>query len=402
MRISTALLYQTGSDSIGRSQSDLLRTQQQIAAGKRMLTAADDPVAAAQALVTRQSQGETDRYVANVSAAKDALGLNDSVLGQITEVLQNVRTSALEAGNGALTDADRSSVAADLKSHLDALLSLANSRDGNGNYLFSGFQTTTQPFAQTGATVAYSGDQGQRVLEVSPGRTMEISQTGSALFLGARTGNGTFVQSAAATNTGTGVVGGGTVSNPAALDGHTYTLQFNVAGSVTTYDVQDVTAGTTVSTGNSYTAGSAIGVAGMQVTITGAPATGDSFTLAPAAPQSLFTTLANLASTLLVSGTTAAGRASITNGLNTGLQNIDQALEHVLSARSDTGAKLRELDTLTTGNDGRALQYQQTLSRLEDLDYNKALSHFAQQQVALEAAQKSFLKLTGLSLFEYL
>ena len=98
----------------------------------------------------------------------------------------------------------------------------------------------------------------------------------------------------------------------------------------------------------------------------------------------------------------ASAAARIGNGINTGLQNVDQALEHVLLARSDVGAKLRELDVLSASNDGTKLQLDQTVSRLEDLDYNAALSHFAQQQTALTAAQKSFIQVTGLSLFNYL
>src|SRR5512143_3924697 len=113
MRVSTNLLYQAGTDAIGRTESDLLRTQQQIATGRRMQSPADDPVASAQALLTRAARNETARFAANVASAKDALGFDDSVLGQITDVLQNVRTGAINANDPALSDADRRSLAAD-------------------------------------------------------------------------------------------------------------------------------------------------------------------------------------------------------------------------------------------------------------------------------------------------
>ena len=85
MRISTPLLYQQAVNAMSTQQSDLLRLQQQISAGKRMLTAADDPVAAAQALVVRQSSAQNDRFTANIDSARDLLGQNDSTLASITE-----------------------------------------------------------------------------------------------------------------------------------------------------------------------------------------------------------------------------------------------------------------------------------------------------------------------------
>ena len=148
--------------------------------------------------------------------------------------------------------------------------------------------------------------------------------------------------------------------------------------------------------------GAAITVAGMQVTLKGAPAAGDRFALAPSGTQSVFDTLDGLIATLESPGGTAAARAAIANGVGAGLANLDQALEQLLTARAGMGAGLRELDGLATGNEAVQLQQDGTLSRLQDLDYNAALSDFARQQLALEAAQKSFLQVTGLSLFDYL
>lgn len=401
MRISTSLLYQLGVQSIGGSEADLVRTQQQIGSGRRMLTPSDDPVAAAQALSTRGTSAQNDRYAANIASAKDALDLNESVMARITDVLQNARTSAVDAGNGALSDADRRSIAADIASRLDELVGLANSSDGSGGYLYSGYQPSTAPFAQTTTGVAYNGDQGQRSLEIAPSRTIPVSVNGSALFEQVRAGNGTFTVTPGA-NTGSGVMGSTSVVDPAALTGHSYRLQFNTSAGTTTYDVVDTTTSTTVSSANAYSDGSSITVAGMQVKLTGVPATGDTFTLAPSGMQSIFQTLSNLVTALNKPSASAGANATFGNAISGALTGIDGALEHVLTARADVGAHLRELDALASGSDDRKLQYQSTLSRLENLDYNAALSHFAQQQVALEAAQKSFAQISGLSLFRYL
>jgi len=140
----------------------------------------------------------------------------------------------------------------------------------------------------------------------------------------------------------------------------------------------------------------------MQVSVTGAPASGDTYTLTPSGAQSIFTTAQNLIAALKIPTGAAGGNARLANALNASLANLDQALDHVLSVRADAGATMRELDTLANGNADQTLQFDQTLSRLQDLDYNQALSDFARQQVSLEAAQKSFAKVSSLSLFDYL
>jgi flagellar hook-associated protein 3 FlgL len=401
MRVSTSQIYTLGVEAIGRQNADLLHSQQQIAAGRRILTPADDPIGAAQAVKVTQAADQLTQYGTNVDTAKSALSLNDSILGSITDVLQSVRTTAVNGGSGALADSDRVSLAGDVSARLQSLLALANSKDGDGRYLFSGFQGAAQPFVQSGSSIVYNGDQGQRELQVASGRQLSISENGDNVFQQVRNGNGTFSATPAAANAGTGVVDGGQVVNAGAVNGHSYRLAFHVSGGATTYDAVDLTTATTISSGNAYTDGSAITVGGEQVSISGAPADGDTFALAPSTQQSIFDTVKNLVNALQAPVTDAAGRARLANGINQALQNVDQALGNVLATRAGVGARLRELDSVTQANQDRGDQYAQTLSTLQDLDYNKALSDFARQQLALEAAQKSFLKVTGLSLFSY-
>jgi len=402
MRVTTPLIYSLGVDAIGRQQEKLLKLQQHLAASRRILTPSDDPIGAAQALTVTQAKARTTQHMANVGAASDALAHSESVLGQVADVLQAARTHAIAAGGPALSDADRRAIATDLRAQLAHVVGLANAKDGDGAYMFAGFSTATQPFAEMAGSVVYNGDSGQRTLEVGPGRNLPISASGDHVFMRVANGNGAFVASAGSANSGNGVITPGSVVDPTALTGDTYDIQFTVAGGVTTYDVIDTTTATIVSSGNPYTSGAAIAVAGMQVTISGPPANGDRFTLAPATSQSVFETIADLIATLEAGATTPLGRTQLANGLNRGLADVDQALEHLLTVRAEMGAGLRELETLAVGNEGQQLLHDQTLSRLQDLDYNAALSDFARQQLALEAAQKSFIQVTGLSLFDYL
>ena len=402
MRISTSWIYSTGIEGITRNQAEMLRTQQQLASGKRVLQPSDDPIAAASALTTQQSLALTDQYARNQGFAKGTLGLAESTLAQAGDVLQEVRTLAISAGNGTLSASDRKSLAVELRGKLDALLGLANTRDGARGYLFAGYQDNTQPFVQTSAGVTYQGDQGSRALQVAAQRTLEVSASGASVFEGGFAGNGSFTVSASVANSGGGAADTGQVTNPTALTGHTYQVQFKVVGGVTTYDVVDTTAAANVVTGAAYKPGGAIGFDGMQFSMSGAPNNGDTFAIAPSTRQSVFKTLDDLATALEASGAGTSNKGVFQTRLAAGIASIDQASDQVLSVRTGLGARLRELDSLGSQAEGQTQNYKEELSRLTDLDYAGAISTLAQQQAMLQAAQQSYLKVTGLSLFKYL
>lgn len=111
----------------------------------------------------------------------------------------------------------------------------------------------------------------------------------------------------------------------------------------------------------------------------------------------IFQTITDLVALLNVPGT-----ANLTTGLATANTNLDLALDNVLTVRASVGVSLQELDTLDNVGADRNLQYSQILSELQDLDYTQALTQLSQQQITLEAAQKSFVKTSGLSLFNFI
>ncbi|MFN7085451.1 MAG: flagellar hook-associated protein FlgL [Burkholderiales bacterium] len=402
MRISTNTVYDKSISTLQQQLADLLKTQQQVATGRRVVTPSDDPVAAARALDVSQAAAVNTQYSVNRKSAQSSLGLEESVLQSLTLLIQDVRTTAVNAGNPVLSDSDRAALAAELRNRFDHLVGLANSADGSGLYLFSGYQGTTRPFTPTATGAQYDGDQGQRLVQIGPSRQVAISDSGSDIFERIRNGNGVFVTAANATNAGTGVISGGAVSDSTLLTGHGYRIDFSVAGGVTTYDVIDTTTSTTLSTGNPFTSGNAVAFDGIQFDIQGAPASGDRFTIAPSGNQSLFVTLKKLIASVEAPAGDAAGRARLANGVAAALRDLDHALDNVLRVRADLGSRLQEIDALESLGDDMALQYQQTLSQLQDVDYSRAVSDLTRQQSYLEAAQKSFLKVTGMSLFDFL
>ncbi|KAB2839164.1 MAG: flagellar hook-associated protein 3 [Burkholderiales bacterium] len=402
MRISSMSVYDSGTRSMLEQQTALMKTQQQVATGRRITVPSDDPVAAARALVVSQSEAMNLQFGVNRDAAKAALGLADSVLDSVGLVIQDIRGMAIEAGDGILSNADRQTLATAMQGRFNELLGLANSRDGSGNYMFAGFQVSTQPFVPSGGVVNYNGDDGALELQVAASRQMGVTFSGRDVFERIRTGNGVFTTGAAGGNTGTGTINPGSVVNASLLTGQNYAIVFSVVGGVTTYDVINTTTATTLSTGNPYTPNAAITVDGMQVQIEGAPANGDQFTLAPSANQSLFTTISDLITALQTPTSAPTYSAPLVNALGRAVTNLDQALDNVLKYRANEGAKLNEVDSLDNTGEALNIQFKQQLSELQDIDYAEAISKLTRQQAFLEAAQKSFIKVVNNKLFDYI
>lgn len=402
MRISTNTIYDTSVSAINRQQAQLLHTQQQLSANRRILTPSDDPVAASRALEVTQADSINTQYGVNAKAASGRLSLTDQALGRVTDLLQSIRQSAVATGNGSFTAADRASVAQDIQSNYDVLLTVANTTDGEGNFLFSGFQTDLKPFSPTATGIQYLGDDGQRLVQVSSGRQIAVSESGADVFMRVRSGNGAFAVSAAAANTGNATYSPGTVTDPTALTGHRYQITFTVTGTTTTYDVLDVTAGTTVAAAQPYTSGASIAFDGMSLQVSGKPASGDVVQTDPSTNLDIFKTVSNLIAALKAPGTDSASQARLQNSLTDALTNLDQDLNKTSSVRSEVGTRMRETDNQTNSSEDLSIQYKQVLSNLQDLDYAKAVSDLTRQQTNLQAAQKTFLQTAQLSLFNYI
>lgn len=400
MRISTPQIHQQALNAMLDQQSATSKTQLQIATGRRILTPADDPVGAARVLALGQSVSVTEQYQANINAAESKLKLEESALGSVTNMLQRVRELALQGNNDTNTSQDREAIAVEVRELLDELLRVANSQDESGEYLFAGFKTQTQPFSESGATYTYSGDQGRRMLAVGPNRQIATGDSGTDVFMNIPNGNGTFVVSANAANTGTGMIDQGSVVTSFTPETYTISiseptpgdLRYSISGSVSGAIATDVV----------YADGEAIGFGGIQVTLTGTPAAGDTFTVRPSSAQSLFDTVQAIAAQLENSGDSAAANALFHTDLGRAVNELDQGLEKILEIRASAGARLNALDDQHEINADYKLQLEETLSEVGDLDYAEAISRFELQMIALQAAQQSFAKMQGLSLFNFL
>jgi len=394
---------------MNQMQTNIAQTTQQLATGRKILSPADDPAAAARASELTQTDSANTQFGSNRMAATNVLSLADGVLQSVTNLLMDAKDVSSAAANGMLNPAARKSLAADIQGRIQELLGLANSSDGTGNFIFAGGQGKVQPFADTAAGVVYQGDDVQRKVQAAPGRQIPITDSGADIFMRIRSGNGTFNAAPALTNTGDSTINQGIVTNTALYTGQSYQLTFAVAAGVTTYSIADTTTGAPVAlvpavTNVPYVSGQAISVNGIQFEVKGAPANGDVFNVAPSTNQSIFDTLTKLVATLNtnIPAGSPMNVATYRQGLSDAFNSLDQSLNSVLGVRATMGARLKELDALNVTGDNLGLEYKATLSKIQDTDYNKAISDLTQQQMILTAAQKSFSQVSKMSLFDYL
>ena len=217
MRVSTANRYETAVDSLQRRQQDMVEAQTQMTSGKRINRPSDDPAGAARAERAFISQQRIQSDQRSVNVSRNAMTLTESALGQAGDVMQNLRETLVGAGNGSYTPAERVTQAAQLMQYRGQLMALANQGDGNGGYLFGGQGASAMPFLDTAGGVVSATTGGQ--MQLSSREQMPTTADGAAIWLSARSGNGVFVSAAAASNTGTGWIDAGNVSNPSALPG---------------------------------------------------------------------------------------------------------------------------------------------------------------------------------------
>ena len=396
-RVSTLSTLNSSVNLLQRLQAEIDLTGRQIASGRRILTPADDPISSARSIELREALSRTQQFDRNAAIAVGRLQQEESALSLAGDVLQRIRELTVQASNATQGNESRRLIGVEVRSQLQQLVKIANQKDGNGAYMFSGTRDDVQPVSQAGSVFTYNGDDGQRQIQVGEGRTVADGDPGSDVFFRVRRGNGDFQALASATNTGLGIVGNGSLVDPTLYDRDTYTVTFTAPN---TYEVRDSSAAL-VSSG-AFQPGDTLAFRGIEFTIDGQPATGDTFTAAPSQYQDMFSMISDLASAIETETSSDLTRVEMSNGINRGLENLDQALGNILSVRTEAGARLAVVENQQNANGANAITFQETLSKIEDLDYAEALSRLSAQTGVLEAAQKSFLRVQGLSLFNFL
>jgi flagellar hook-associated protein 3 FlgL len=404
MRLSTVWMQQAGVNAITHQQSKLSKTQLNLATGSRILTPSDDPIASSRALNLKEALRTYQQYQDNAALAINRLSLEEATLASMTEIVQRVRELAVQANNqAALRAEDKSYIAQEVRQALGELLGLGNSTNGQGEYLFAGAKAHVQPYPELTTPpgyYAYQGDDGGRLIQIGPTRRIADGDPGRRVFeelLSFRAPAEVATQGALPATYEVQ-----TLKAPPLTPGSVFELS---VGSLTlkagpldsdptlnelvtafTSDPNYATAPFTLAEGTGENAGKLV------LTWTTA---GEVDELAVLQKQdNLFSLVDQFARSL--EGTLPE---EVTQNA---LFALDNALERLNTVRADLGARLNAISKQQEVNEQFRLKLKETLSGVQDLDYAEAIGQFNLEQVALQAAQQAFVKVQGLSLFNFL
>jgi flagellar hook-associated protein 3 FlgL len=394
MTISTLTFQTNAMEQMDALETALSQTQSELSTGLSLQNAADNPSAMTEVNQLNAQLSASQQFVTNGTAGTTNLDLENSALTNSTNALQSARSLALEANNSSMSLTDRQNIATQLEQLQQTLLSAANTTDSNGNYLFAGTASSSQPFVQSGGSVSYVGNDQVNQLQISPNQSISAGDAGSSVFMNLAAGNGTFTTAVGAGNTGNASIDPGSVTDPSQWVPSTYTISFS---SPTAYQVTNGS-GTVVASGT-YTTGGSIQFAGAEVDLSGTPAAGDTFTVTPAGKASVFSTISGLINTL---NSTTLSSAQIATQLGAGVQQIDTALNNFDNVSASVGGRLNAITTAGTAAQTQQTAMQSTVSKLSNVDYASAVTQLSTQELALQAAQESYASIAKLSLFNYL
>ena len=306
MKISTTLYFDRANQQLGDVQGELAKTQEQLSTGKQIVKPSDSPDKAS--LVTRL-ESELARqagYQNTLKTVNTRLQASETVLKNTSDVMVRIKELAVQAASDTLSPADRQSIALEISSLRDQMLSLANTQDTNGNYLFSGSRVGSPAFSKDAkGHVVYQGDESRMKVAVGDNRRMNLNMPGSDAFVKV---------------------------------------------------IRDDGKGTKSGVG-------------------------------------FFQAIDDLAN--------AVQNSDHTN-MQRGIAEIDSLQQGVSDASAQIGTDMNVVDMQNSVLDEITLRLKTTKSDAEDLDYTSAITKMNKDQLALEAAQSSFAKISQLSLFKYM
>ncbi len=408
MRLSSHQINQRGAQDMQRIAQEVARTQEQIASGRRIVRASDDPVGAAKIVTLRRELAARETFIANADVIENQLAQEENILSQVIEVIQRVQELVIQAGSGALTTSDRQFIAAEIEARQTELTELMNARGADGKFLFAGGKGDTRPFVVDGRDVRYEGDEAQRRLQVDTGLFVPFSDSGKSLFMNIPASEPTFQVNAHPHNEAADVaIHALRVVDAEALRDFApedLVIEFQPlgAGGEANYTVRRLSDNHPVGQENTpFTPGVPFQIEGMQLSIDGRPEVGDRFVVRTTQSVSILETVGNVATDLKrvdQASTPEAFQAMIDRTI----ADLNSAQNGILQARSEIGARM---NTVTATRDFHAEQNLATealISKVRDLDYAEAVSRLSFQSFVLEAAQQSFIRISRLSLFNNL
>ncbi|MFT5923052.1 MAG: flagellar hook-associated protein 3 FlgL [Paraglaciecola sp.] len=407
MRISTGQLYDRTIQSVLDNQANLSDIQQQLASGKKLLRPSDDPVGAAQVLRLTEQIELIDQYKKNSNLLVNSLEQEETVLKSVNTAVDRARVLMLQSGNGIVGTEDRTAIANEISQIKDQVFDLMNSRNPSGEFIFAGFQSGSPAFgfnpSASGDKYNFEGDGGEKKIQVSDNVSIQKNNSGLDIFEDVLSRfKSTISGSVGATDVSLNVQGQNAFdkfhdANYDAVTPANNQFQISIL-SATQAQITNLGSGAVLDTVD-FSSGNVMLYKGLEFDITGN--TGDTVNFQLESPQKK-----NIAETLN-DFVNALNNENIADGdfleaLSDGLVGVENSQTSIANAVSKVGARRNSADSVFASNLDFEISSRTARSNIEEVDYAKAVSELSRQETALQAAQATFSRVTGTSLFDFI
>lgn len=182
MQVSTRLFNKQSVETFADLTGQIQKKQEQVATGKALTEASDDPVKASRIMVVKEQRGQSEQFLRNIDISYVKLGLTEGALDEVGNLLTRAYEIGIQAASATNADGRRSLVI-ELRGLLDNVRDLGNSTDASGRAIFGGFNLGDVPFVENAdGTTSFVGDRGSHVIKISPSMQLQTSVDGSGVF----------------------------------------------------------------------------------------------------------------------------------------------------------------------------------------------------------------------------
>jgi flagellar hook-associated protein 3 FlgL len=407
MRISTGQLYDRSIQAVLNNQADLSDIQQQLSSGKKLLRPSDDPVGAAQVIRLTENIDLLAQYKKNNNLLVNNLEQEETVLSSVNTSIDRARVLMIQSGNGIVGTDDRKAIAIEMGQIRDQIFDLMNSRNPDGEYIFAGFQSGSPAFSfnpsAAGVKYRFEGDEGENKIQVSDTISLQVNNSGRDVFedvLSRR--KATISGFVGATDISLNVQGQTTFdkfheANYDAVIPANNEFQITIL-SATQAQITNVGSGTVLDT-VAFSSGSTLLYKGLEFNITGTPGDTVNFQLETPQKRNIAETLNDFVNAL---NNKNIANSDFDKALTDVLVGVDNAMINIANTISKIGGRRNTADSVFASNLDLEISNKTARSNIEEVDYAEAVSELSRQETALQAAQATFSRVTGTSLFDYI
>ncbi|WP_434466631.1 flagellar hook-associated protein FlgL [Aeromonas dhakensis] len=402
MRITTNMVYDRNITSLNGANERLSTAYEQLMTGNKFKTAGEDPSGMSQKLALTKEIDLFKQYGVNGSLLENSLGHEETVLTALNTAMTSAQTLIQKANDSAVGYEDRQAIASELEGLQKQMFDLMNSKNSQGEYIFGGNQSKTQPFIQDASgNYIFQGDTGQRKIQVSPTVQIAANDSGFNLFEIVPTRR---TSSAASANIQVGVADQGHFDSfyrnnyDPSLASNQYTVN-TIAGTPDTYEIRD--GGGTLLQSGDYVAGNKIPFNGLELTLS-LPAGGgaaQNFVLDPPQNNNILDGMSDFITALrdpnITPDTFQLKVADATAHMKNARLNVDQGLGEI-------GGRMNGLEQVMGSNEGLSTLNQQARAKVSEADLYEVIATLSKEDAALSATQLSFSKISKLTLFDYI